>query len=194
MYKTPTLNACIWLAEVSNKAANNLSTPEMLRVCVWDFCVCKKGVCAQGREIERASETGVGTRTSYGVRVTTLWHHKQWAESQTGSVTGENAVSNHRAADCCCAFFVNEEPNWGFKGDVAARSALWMVASPWHQALQLMGIVVRCTLQRPSWGCLSFHSCFRGDRFIPLKWTMMAKPGYCCRDDILTDHKLGNSM
>lgn len=31
----------------------------------------------------------------------------QWAESQPGSVTGENAVTNHGPADCCCAFFLS---------------------------------------------------------------------------------------
>lgn len=110
------------------------------------MCVRKKRVWARERESGWDRGEDMVWRSSDNT-VTSQVAVVQWAESQTGSATGENAVSNHRAADCCCAFFfVNEELNLGFRCDVTARSPLWMVVSPWQQALRLMVNGVRCTL------------------------------------------------
>lgn len=151
MYKIPTLNACIWLVESSNKAANNLSTPRMLcihvlqcvcvTVCysVCDWSMAWRSVTSQWHWICCSSVGGVTDRKSH--RWTMLVVRLQFPESP--------AVGRNQSESCrlCCHAAERELCQWRtdkfeWKCDLIMMSLLWMVASPWQLPSWLMATVV----------------------------------------------------
>lgn len=111
------------------------------------MCVRKKSVWARERERE-------WVRQGRGHGMAFKWQPCDITGSG-GSVGGVPNRKCHRwerrlQSQSCrlllCIFFVNEELNLGSRCDVTARSPLWMVVSPWQQALRLMVNGVRCTL------------------------------------------------
>lgn len=137
MYKIPTLNACSWLVESSNKAANNLSTPRMLCICVLQ-CVCV-WLCV----------TVCVTEAWHGVQ----WHHRKshrWTMLVVRLQFPESpAVGRNQSESCrlCCHAAERELCQWRtdkfeWKCDLIMMSLLWMVASPWQLPSWLMATVV----------------------------------------------------